>query len=63
MSDNIKFIKIPERQTISVNIRKDQVEFLKNLKKMNEISISRIVEQIIDNAYPNGTSGQGGWHG
>ena len=57
MSDNIKFIKIPERQTISVNIRKDQVEFLKNLKKMNEISISRIVEQIIDNAYPNGISG------
>lgn len=48
MSNNIDLIETPERETISVNLQKKQVERLRAIKKARNISIARIVDQLID---------------
>jgi len=52
MSKMIDLKDNPERQTISVNILKSQIKFLRKVKKERNLSISRIVEQSLANSFP-----------
>jgi len=42
------FFKEPEKEIVSFNIRRDQLELLKKIKKETGLSISKIIGQLID---------------
>ena len=56
MSKMLEIEENPGRETISVNILKSQVEYLKRLKKEKNISISRIVERALTNSFPESSN-------
>ena len=56
MSKMLEIEENPGRETISVNILKSQVKYLKRLKKEKNISISRIVERALTNSFPESSN-------
>ena len=48
MADKSKLISNPERESITVNIQKKQVDQLRAIKKATKIPIARIVDQLIN---------------
>lgn len=48
MPKAVEFIKNPPKKTISVVLRQCQIDQLKKISKDQKISVSRIVEQLID---------------
>jgi len=48
MPETIDFIETPEKETISVNLTKKNIDRLRSIKKNKKTSISSIVEQLLD---------------
>ena len=53
MSEKLEFDKIETRETICLSLPKDIIVWLKKIKKNQKISVSRIVEQILNKYIDN----------